>query len=75
MYSDITNIPVSKVEQVTPREKCGFAVLRVVSFSVMRRSVLGPTAKPSHTEAIVLCKVLGTLRTIFMKLIRVLLLN
>jgi len=31
---------------------------------------LGPIAKPNHEEASVLCKVLGTLRIIFMKLLR-----
>jgi hypothetical protein len=32
--------------------------------------VLEPIAKPSHTEASVLCEILGTLRTIFMKVVR-----
>jgi hypothetical protein len=36
----------------------------------LRRSVLEPEAKPSRTEASALCKVLGTLRTVFMKLMR-----
>jgi len=36
----------------------------------LRRFGLEPIAEPSHTEASVLCKVLGTLGTIFMKLVR-----
>jgi hypothetical protein len=32
--------------------------------------VLEPIAEPSHPEASALCKVLGTLRTIFIKLVR-----
>jgi len=37
----------------------------------MRRPTLDPIDKPGHTEASVLCKVLRTLITIFMKLARV----
>jgi hypothetical protein len=36
----------------------------------LRMSSLDPTAKPSHTEASELCKELGTLTTIYMKLVR-----
>jgi hypothetical protein len=35
----------------------------------LRRSVLESIAKPSHSEASVLCKVLGILRRVFIKIL------
>jgi len=54
-----------------------FRVLYLIWYVIrtLRRSFLDPTAKPSHTEANALCKILGTLTTIFMKLVRAFLLN
>jgi hypothetical protein len=45
-------------------------LFNLVCYITQRRSVLEPTANPNHTEASVLCKVRGILRTIFMKLVR-----
>ena len=56
------------------REKCGLlAVLRTVPVLNDVLSVhcaLVPIAKPRHAEASVLCKVLGRVRTIYMKIVR-----
>jgi len=50
---------------------CGSSYYTCLNWCVLRilhKYVLEPIAKPSHAEAGVLCKVLGNLRTICMKL-------
>jgi len=52
-----------------------FTCLRWCVFHTLHRSVLEPVTKARHAEASVFCKEIGTLRTIFMKLVQVCLLN
>ena len=55
--------------EIMTREKFGRpAVLFTVP--VEHDGVIVPIAKPSHAEASVLCKVLGTVRTILLKIVR-----
>jgi hypothetical protein len=71
-YSEI-KVPISKAEK---REKCYSlevytycpCLVRCVIRS-LRSFVLEPIAKPSNAAARVLCKVLGKLRTTFMKIV------
>jgi len=62
--------------------KCGHSCSSTYStrftcciIATLLRSVAGPTAKPRHTEASVLCKALVTPRTTFIKIVRTFLIN
>jgi hypothetical protein len=84
VYMDVTKLTYVRrwlFTEVMTRGICGlFAVLRTVHVSRYSYiAQIGPwfgsqakpsQAKPNHTEASVLCEVLGTLRTILMKLMR-----
>ena len=63
-YSDSERLRINWVE-----ERLAFLRLHILYlFNVMYyRSVLEPIAKPSHTEANVSCKIVGKLRTTFIK--------
>ena len=55
---------VDRVAEIITREKCGiFVVPRTLVYcinGILLTSGLEQRAKPSHTEAYVLCKILGT---------------
>jgi len=86
-YFDITKHTevISEVEQLTERKAREKHLLLTFPRTVtaehccvirtLRKFVLELTAKPIHAEASVLCKVRGTLRTIVMELVLVLLQN
>ena len=76
IYIYIKNAPISKVDKNSRKMRCScvwFHLLYLFNIVILtlHMSVLEPIAKPSHTEASVLCKLFRYLRTSFMKSVQV----
>ena len=72
LYSELNSYGGNIARKVW--SSCGSTYSACVTWCVirtLRRFVLEPIAKPSHTETSVIYKVRGTLRIIFLKLMRV----
>lgn len=65
---------MERIKNYGGNDSCPLPVSRGV-FLTLHRSVLEPVTKARHAEASVLCKEIGTLSTICMKLVQICLLN